>query len=59
MKSYDLAFHEQIAYILQQHREGHIKTIPELVRFIEMAYGDYCEFHPHELPETTEPVKHE
>jgi hypothetical protein len=51
MKPYDKAFYEQLDYIVQQYREGHIKTIPELMRFIEMAYGDYREFHPNELPE--------
>lgn len=51
MKKYDQAFYDQLDYIMQQFRDGHIKTIAELMRFVEMAYGDYMEFHPGELPE--------
>lgn len=52
MKEYNEAFHEQIAYLLKQYREGLIKSIPDLMRFMQMTYGDYVEFHPDELPET-------
>lgn len=51
MKVYDRKFYEQLDYIMQQYRDGNIKTIHELVKFIEMVYGDYREFHPDELPE--------
>lgn len=51
MKPHDRAFYDQLDYILQQYRERNIKTIPELMKFVEMAYGDYMEFHPEELPE--------
>lgn len=50
MKHDDEKFHEQIDYLLQQYREGHIASIPDLMKLIQMAYGDYMEFHPNELP---------
>ena len=52
MKKHDEEFYEQVAYLLKQHRDGDIKTIPDLMRLIQMLYGDYMEFHPDELPET-------
>ena len=51
MKKHDEEFYEQLDYAMCQYRDGHIKTIPELMKFIEMLYGDYTEFHPGELPE--------
>lgn len=52
MKQYNEEFHDQIAYLLKQYRDGNIKSIPDLMTFMEMAYGDYLDFHPDELPET-------
>lgn len=52
MKKHDEAFYEQIAYLLKQYRDGYIDSIPDLMRLIQMTYGDYIEFHPGELPET-------
>ena len=52
MKKHDEAFYEQVAYLLKQYRDGHVKSIPDLMRLMQMTYGDYVEFHPNELPET-------
>ena len=46
MKEHNEAFYEQIAYLLKQYRDGHIRSIPDLMQFIQMTYGDYIEFHP-------------
>jgi len=51
MKKHDEAFYEQLDYLMFQYRGGHISSIPELMKFIQMLYGDYVEFHPGELPE--------
>lgn len=51
MKPHDEAFNDQIEYLLQQYRERSIKSIASLMKLIEMAYGDYIEFHPDEFPE--------
>ena len=52
MKKHDEAFYEQVAYLLKQYRDGHVKSIPDLMQLMQMTYGDYVEFHPNELPET-------
>ena len=52
MKKHDDAFYEQVAYLLKQYRDGHVKSISDLMQLMQMAYGDYAEFHPDELPET-------
>lgn len=54
MKPYNEVFHRQIAYLLKQYRDGHVKTVPDLMTLIEMSYGDYIDCHPNELPETYE-----
>ena len=51
MKEYDKAFNDQIDFLMDEYRSGHIKSIPELMKLINMIYGDYMEFHPKELPE--------
>ena len=51
MKPYDAAFNDQIEFLLQQYRQGNVKSIPDLMKLIEMAYGDYIDFRPGELPE--------
>lgn len=51
MKKHDEEFYKQLDYIMCQYREGHISSVPELMKFIQMLYGDYVEFHPGELPE--------
>lgn len=51
MKEYDKAFNDQIDFLMDEYRSGNIKNIPELVKLINMLYGDYKEFHPRELPE--------
>lgn len=52
MKEHDKVFYEQIAYLIRQYRDKHIKSVPDLMRLIQMLYGDYIEFYPDELPET-------
>jgi len=54
MKLHDQVLHEQLDFLMKQHRLGAIKTVSDLVRLINMAYGDYLEFHPEELPEPRE-----
>ena len=51
MKRHDEAFNNQIEFLLEEYRHGNVKDIPDLMRLIQMAYGDYIDFHPHELPE--------
>ena len=61
MKPHDAAFNDQIEFLLVQYRQGYVKSIPDLMKLIKMAYGDYMEFHPHQLPEARHPdieVKH-
>ncbi len=53
MKPHDKDFSEQIDLLLKEFREKNI-TIHELMKLIGMAYGDYKEFHPEELPESDE-----
>ena len=50
MKLHDQAFHEQLEYLVSECKNGHI-SICELKKLVDMAYGDYLEFHPEELPE--------
>lgn len=57
MQRHDEAFHEQIAYLLKQYRDGHVSSISDLMQLIQMTYGDYIEFHPNELPETKHDYK--
>lgn len=52
MKEYDEVFHEQVAFLLKQYRDGDIKSIPDLMQLIKMLYGDYMEFHPGQLPQS-------
>ncbi len=52
MKPHHEAFNEQIEYLLREYRSGFIKTIPELMKLIQMVYGDFMDFHPDELPES-------
>ncbi len=51
MKNHDKEFYKQLDYTMCQYRDGHIDSIPDLMKLIEMLYGDYVEFHPGELPE--------
>lgn len=51
MKPHDAAFNDQIEFLLRQYRQGGVESIPDLMKLIEMAYGDYLEFYPDELPE--------
>lgn len=40
---------EQISFLLSEARAGSI-TVPELMKLIDVAYKDYLEFHPEEVP---------
>ena len=51
MNSYDIAFNEQIEFLLQEFRDRNI-TVHQLMDLIKMAYGDYLELHPKRLPES-------
>ncbi len=53
MKPHDKAFVEQIDFLLKEFRDKNI-NIRDLMKLIGMAYGDYREFHPEELPELDE-----
>jgi len=50
MTPHDEAFNDQIEFLLLQYRQGGIKSVSDLMKLIKMAYGDYIDFHPNELP---------
>ncbi len=52
MKRHDEAFNNQIEFLLEEYRHGNVKDIRDLMRLIQMAYGDYIDSHPDELPES-------
>lgn len=45
MLDQDKLFVEQIEFLLKEFREKNL-NMSDLMKFIEMAYGDYKEFNP-------------
>lgn len=48
-KTHQKQFREELEFLLQQFREGHIKHISDLMRLIDMIYHDYLDTHPDEI----------
>lgn len=54
MLPHQKVFHDELNFLLEQLKTGQVKSIHELMKLLDMAYSDYLEFHPEEIPEYNE-----
>ena len=53
-KKSEQQLHDEIEFLLQQRRDGHILSTKDLLKLIDMAFKDYMDFNPDDEEETYE-----